>query len=705
MAEEETIDHERLGNCSRKCVESEFDAHFPTNNKTIGSVYILDNVLLPLLRHDISITKKRESNLRSSIHLTYAKKFASRVCKFIHQQEQGIQFVVPNLGEFELDGSEKSANIHEVEENQRSEANEGSRESNIQKMIRHNSSCLKTIEKTVSEWNVTLTRCIDVELNKKPRNELPIGEVDFWRRRHVILSDMMEQLKSSRVQNTLDALQKVGSSMSPKISENIDTLTKMAVEAADNAKFLSTLERHLRTLNDGTLSSIIAAIPSLVDGMRMVWTVSRHYNHDERMLPFMERIGNQIAVRVKDFVSPQDLLRREDLTSVKEKVQDSKRLLDIWRTSYMSTRERIEEMGTSQRRWEFDRVLLFERTNYMGLICGDLLEVIDSINDFRHFFNPDLQMITGRSDHVNSIVGRIDSLMDIIAASGLDIFDIRNKTEWQEKMSIFKKTVASIEKSAETSIETAFQQLRSSETAYELVVKLKGLKTRQSIHKLIEERYRDILERYEMELEEAIFFFGQYSNNPPLCRRFRKVPGAITWGNDIYLRIKRTVMLFHNHGDFLSTDRGQKVKRKYLQFAKEIDLFKNRTYDDWCMTVKDICQDGLRRPILTRTVPSEDDANCSKLTNLSTKASSDEISPSSNGKNKKVIQSISSSSFRSQIATNFSNRVRVAIAEATQFDSMGYKIPISLVHLSLQQHIYDRYVICHSLSTCRYSVC
>lgn len=56
-------------------------------------------------------------------------------------------------------------------------------------------------------------------------------------------------------------------------------------------------------------------------------------------------------------------------------VQDAKRVLDQWKTSYFEMRAEIEESG-SYSRWEFDRRKLFERTDYMASICQDLNHVL-----------------------------------------------------------------------------------------------------------------------------------------------------------------------------------------------------------------------------------------------------------------------------------------------------------------------------------------
>lgn len=55
-------------------------------------------------------------------------------------------------------------------------------------------------------------------------------------------------------------------------------LTKLYMEAKDNVKFLSTLERHFKHLTDGSFTVVSDGMFSMINGLKMVWVISRHYN-------------------------------------------------------------------------------------------------------------------------------------------------------------------------------------------------------------------------------------------------------------------------------------------------------------------------------------------------------------------------------------------------------------------------------------------
>ena len=47
----------------------------------------------------------------------------------------------------------------------------------------------------------------------------------------------------------------------------------------------------------------------MMSALRMVWIISRHYNRDERMVPLMERVANQLCDRVARSINVRTLFR------------------------------------------------------------------------------------------------------------------------------------------------------------------------------------------------------------------------------------------------------------------------------------------------------------------------------------------------------------------------------------------------------------
>ncbi len=49
------------------------------------------------------------------------------------------------------------------------------------------------------------------------------------------------------------------------------------LDAKDNVKFLTTLERHFKNLAHGGLATILDTLPSMLNALRMVWIISRYF--------------------------------------------------------------------------------------------------------------------------------------------------------------------------------------------------------------------------------------------------------------------------------------------------------------------------------------------------------------------------------------------------------------------------------------------
>jgi dynein heavy chain, axonemal len=60
-------------------------------------------------------------------------------------------------------------------------------------------------------------------------------------------------------------------------------------------KYLSTLEKFLEPFSSHRLQVISDALPGLINGVKMVYTVSRYYNTTERMTSLFMKITNLVS--------------------------------------------------------------------------------------------------------------------------------------------------------------------------------------------------------------------------------------------------------------------------------------------------------------------------------------------------------------------------------------------------------------------------
>lgn len=107
-----------------------------------------------------------------------------------------------------------------------------------------------------------------------------------------------------------------------------------SVQARDNVKFLTTLERHFRSISSGPLAGILDTLPPLMNALRMVWIISRHYSDDARMGTLFARIATELCDRVDSVILLHTLLRMPAAEAV-ELLSISKAVLENWQSTYM----------------------------------------------------------------------------------------------------------------------------------------------------------------------------------------------------------------------------------------------------------------------------------------------------------------------------------------------------------------------------------
>lgn len=165
--------------------------------------------------------------------------------------------------------------------------------------IAEDADVVSCLEAAMEDWGKLISATVDEQLKKKPQGNSPIAEIDFWKERNSGLNSLYEQLKLPTIQKILAVLKHSGVQSYSNFEYRRSELGKYFLEAKDNVKFLNTLERHLKNLAHGSnFTIVLETIPGLMNSLRMVWVISRHYNTDERMVPLMERIAWELCERV-----------------------------------------------------------------------------------------------------------------------------------------------------------------------------------------------------------------------------------------------------------------------------------------------------------------------------------------------------------------------------------------------------------------------
>ncbi|WIA10356.1 hypothetical protein OEZ85_010548 [Tetradesmus obliquus] len=508
---------------------------------------------------------------------------------------------------------------------------------------------IHTFEETVAEWSSTLSDVMQRESEKRPQGKGPLAEIDFWRARSAVLSGLWEQLSMRAAADIIEVVE-AGSddrNLMAAFKGQMAELGKLVHEARDNVKFLTTLERHFRSVSSGPLAGILDTLPPLMNALRMVWIISRHYSDDARMGALFARIATELCDRVDGAVMLHQLFRMPAAEAI-ELLRVSKAVLESWQSTYMQVREKIETSGRDAR-WEFSKATLFARSNYMAEVCGHLSEMVEIVDDFFKFLGPELKAVTGDTKGIDDVIEHVQLMVEPVETAMFDVFDQVHAPQWKALRAHFYADNEKVKAATRELIDTSFRKLRSAEGAFELLQNFKSIKSRGAIQQQMMNKLVDILEQFLREIIAAQEMFDRSKGNPPLTRNQPPVAGAIHWSHQLFSRVKLTMSKLtavEPEGSWRQMPVGQQVHERYMALAKQMMEFEKQWFQGWRENVDNIAMRHLKQPIFVRQPET-----C-------------------------------------VVVVNFHPELRVLMSEAHYLDRKGFNIPPLALQVALQEDEY-----------------
>jgi dynein heavy chain len=166
-------------------------------------------------------------------------------------------------------------------------------------------------EKIFNEWSDQILEALETTEDDKRKEERDAGpkqELDHWKQHMRKLTGISEQLKSKNCRTVYDVLSQASQQPSDQLAKPRDKIylatskwrsielrvTENLNEAKDNVKYLQTLEKFIEPLYDGTPETIKETLPALMNSIKMIHTIARYYNTNERMTGLFVKITNQM---------------------------------------------------------------------------------------------------------------------------------------------------------------------------------------------------------------------------------------------------------------------------------------------------------------------------------------------------------------------------------------------------------------------------
>ncbi|KAL8448543.1 hypothetical protein Emed_003723 [Eimeria media] len=288
--------------------------------------------------------------------------------------------------------------------------------------------------------------------------------------------------------------------------------------------------RYFKNLETSPIKALSETVAALMDALRMVWVTSRHFTTDERMQGLMEKIAYQLEMRVRQEINMKELLKG-DLDESIAILQQSRELLEAWKSEYFNMRTLLEESECNR-----------------SASCAA----------------PDFQ----------ALVRSFDSFC-------FDIFDERNAAEVIETVNTFRRQTEELESDCVAFLDTKFTRLRSALSAFKMLKDFTTTASRPKINAKLGEKFVDILHSFNLEVDHMREIFERGRNNPVIPSHMPPTSGAILWSSGLLQSLKTSVLAFKQLPEVFDGNQAEVVFGNYLDFAKSITAYQKDLVKQW----------------------------------------------------------------------------------------------------------------------------
>ena len=92
-------------------------------------------------------------------------------------------------------------------------------------------------------------------------------------------------------------------------------------------------------MNQGQLQTIEETLPSLLNGLKLIWTISRHINQNEdKFENILEAISNEICSKVRQEIDIKKIFDEKPIPNAIKKIDQAICVLKNWKEQYDKTK-------------------------------------------------------------------------------------------------------------------------------------------------------------------------------------------------------------------------------------------------------------------------------------------------------------------------------------------------------------------------------
>ena len=196
------------------------------------------------------------------------------------------------------------------------------------------------LEATVIHWTRQIKEVLSTNQNDAGGHgmELPLQEIEFWKKRCDDMSGIARQLDAPTVLRIHSVLAAAKSLYLTQFDTMGSRIKEGMAQAESNFKFLSTLKDSIGALAKAELRDMPALYPHILDLVRIIWVNSPYFNTRDSITGLLQRFSNAVILRCCECVSLNDVFEGNVNVAIST-LRDAIAACEAWKDTYAWRKE------------------------------------------------------------------------------------------------------------------------------------------------------------------------------------------------------------------------------------------------------------------------------------------------------------------------------------------------------------------------------
>ncbi|NWX21666.1 DYH9 protein, partial [Aegotheles bennettii] len=474
-------------------------------------------------------------------------------------------------------------------------------------------SLVYAIESAIIDWSYQIQGALKKESSEpllQGSNPNPKVELEFWKNRCDDLECIYNQLRTKKVRNMMEMLEKVESCYVPAFKYMLMDVEEALTEAQDIHLHLMPLKRHLEDIERVEFSEVKPFLVPLLHVVCLIWVTSKHYSVPGRIVVLLQEICNLLIQQALVYLSPEDLLKGEMEESL-GKVQMVLGILNAFKGAFEERREKLHtyyEPGQEVREWDFHSMMVFARLDSFLERLEMVADLLTTALDLMKLEKIEFSGIKGKAlgQQVLDMYEEFQEMYKVAMSQAQgSLFSLPQ--EFERDALRFQQKVEDIDRRLGTVFIQAFQDASDLEHAFKLLDMFGSLLERPVIAADAAEKYPVLIRMFNSALDQARLIYSRHIQaelelgSPPVHKNMPPVAGALGWARELRTRIQVPFgHLRHITHLCLDSAEGRRVIKKYEEMIQLLDRYQEKLYVAWSQTVSEKSQYNLTQPLIRR---------------------------------------------------------------------------------------------------------